>query len=279
MAEPAVSVNGQLLSLAGPHLSALDRGFLLGDGLFETMRVRQGYVVRWERHVARLRAGAAVLDLPIVWPDDDLADIVRRTLAAGGLTEAVVRLTISRGVNPARGLLPPPHPSPTLVVHAAPFDGYPAELSARGMRAIVSRFPRNERSPLSHVKSLNYLDNILARQEAARRGADEALLINTTGNLVGASAANLFVVVADWIITPTRQCGALPGTVRQTVIECLPDRVEERPVTLTDLAIGVEAFLTNALLGVMPLTAVDDRPIGTGMPGPVTLAVAELLAR
>lgn len=275
--EPALSINGELVPHAGPHLSARDRGFLLGDGLFETLRVRRGQVVRWADHLARLRNGAGTLDLPLAWTDDALAASVRQTLTAGGLTEAVVRLTISRGISPARGLLPPAHPSPTLVVDAAPFEGYSADLSARGMRGIVSRILRNERSPLAQIKSLNYLENVLARQEAARQGADEALMLNTIGNLAGASAANLFVVRAGRIITPTRGCGALPGTVRQALLTGLSGQVIEQPLTVVDVATGDEAFLTNALLGVMPLTALDDHPIGTGLPGAVTRAVAALL--
>lgn len=273
----ALSVNGQLQPLDGAHLSARDRGFLLGDGLFETMRVRQGRVVRLTRHLARLRAGAAVIRLPIPWGDGELAAIISQTLAAGHLSEAVVRLTISRGVGPGRGLLPEAGMSPTLVVYAAPFDGYPSSLYEQGMRAIISQVRRNEGSPLASIKSLNYLENILARHEAAAQGADEALMLNSAGNVAGASAANLFLVLAGQLITPTLTCGALPGTVRQTILDHAPGHVQVRPITLADLTACEEAFLTNALLGVMPLTAVNHRPIGTGKPDVRTAAIADML--
>lgn len=278
MTEAALSVNGQIVPIEGGHLSALDRGFLLGDGLFETIRVHQARPIRLERHFARLRAGAGVLDLPIDRDDDALARIIGLTLADTDLTEATIRLTISRGIGRHRGLLPDPDPSPTLVVHVVRFDGYPASLYERGMRAIVSEIHRNERSPLATIKSLNYLDNILARRDAAARGADEALLLNTANYLAGASAANVFIVDGERLVTPSLSCGALPGTIRRLVLEHLAESVEERPVTLAELESCEEAFLTNALLGIMPLTVVDGRPIGAGAPGHLTQALIKSLA-
>lgn len=272
MPESALSIDGELRPLDGPHLDARDRGFLLGDGLFETIRVRGGVLVRWARHLARLHTGASTIGLALVWSDDDLAEVVRRTLAAGDLVDAVVRLSLSRGVSHTRGLLPDPAASPTLVVHAAPFAGYPPDRYERGTRAITSSLRRNEHSPLARIKSLNYLDNVLARREAADRGADEALLVNTAGLLAGASAANLFLVVGGQIVTPPIAAGALPGTVRAAVLDATT--VVERPVTPTDLVNASEAFLTNALLGIVPLTIVDDRPVGGGTPGAIARALA-----
>jgi branched-chain amino acid aminotransferase len=249
-------VNGKLLPVGQAALDPRDRGFTLGDGLFETMRARGGAVLRIERHLSRLRAGAAVLGLSPLPKDEELADAIARTLAANELAEAAVRLTVSRGVPERRGLLPEPEPRPSVVVHAEPFAGYPDELYARGVRAVISGIPRNERSPLSRIKSLNYLENVLARREAEARGADDALLLNTAGTLV----------------TPNVTSGALPGTVRELVVaELAPQsglEVVERAVRPDELSAAEEAFLTNALLGIVPLTEVDGLPIGTGEPGP-----------
>lgn len=278
MPEAALTINGQLQPVDGLHLSARDRGFLLGDGLFETIRVRRGRAVRWTLHLARLLAGASVIKLPIPWSDAELATILDRTLVAGQLREAVVRLTVSRGVSQRRGLLPDPDALPTLVVHAAPFDGYPPQLYERGMHAIVSNVRRHEGSPLARIKSLNYLENILARREAAAQGADEALVLNTAGDLAGASAANVFVVLDGRVVTPPLASGALPGTVRQALLDRFSDRVTERPVALAEVTASEEAFLTNALMGVMPLTALNHDQIGAGRPGALTLALAEALA-
>ncbi len=265
-------------------LNPLDRGFTLGDGLFETLRVRGDTVLGIERHLFRLRVGAAVLGLSPLPKDKDLKDAITKTLTANGLTEAAVRLTISRGVPKRRGLLPEPEPNPSMVIHAEPFTGYPAELYDRGARAVISGIRRNEHSPLARVKSLNYLDNVLARREAEARGVDDALLLNTAGDLACASAANLFLLLHGALVTPSVASGALPGTVRELVTaELAPPiglKVVERVVRPEELRAAHEVFLTNALMGIVPLTVVDTLPIGTGVPGPVSMKLrAELEIR
>jgi branched-chain amino acid aminotransferase len=273
--ERVLWINSRLIRLGAARLDPRDRGFTLGDGIFETMRVTGGAVQRLDRHLVRLRAGAVAINLPLPWTDMELTSAVARTLAANGLQEAAVRLTVSRGVPTTRGLLPDPNSVPSLVIDAREFPGYPAPLYAQGMNAITSRIRRNEHSPLANVKALCYLDNVLARHEAAKQGADEALLSNTAGYLVCASAANLFIVLSDTLVAPPLSAGALPGTVRHVVLTQLAPRlkltVSERPMTVEDLARADEAFLTSALLGVMPLTTVDGRSVGTGKPGALTL--------
>ena len=255
----------------------------MGDGLFETMRVRGGTVLRIERHLSRLRAGAAVLGLSSLPKDKELNDAIAKTLTANGLTEVTVRLTISRGVPKRRGLLPEPEPRPSLVIHAEPFAGYPDELYARGVRAVISGIPRNEHSPLARVKSLNYLDNVLARHEAETRGADDALLLNTAGDLACASAANLFLLLDGALVTSSVTSGALRGTVRELVTaELAPTvglEVVERVVRPEELRTADEVFLTNALMGIVPLTEVDPLRIGTGVPGRVSLKLRAELER
>jgi branched-chain amino acid aminotransferase len=276
-------VNGKLLPVGEATLDPRDRGFTLGDGLFETMRVRGGAVLRIEHHLSRLRAGAAVIGLSPLPGDEDLAGAVAKTLAANELTEAAVRLTVSRGVPSRRGLLSEPESKPSLVIHAQSFVGYPAELYARGMRAITSRIPRNERSPLTKVKALSYLDNVLARREAAARRVDEALLSNTAGHLVCASAANLFLVLDDALVTPNVASGALPGTLRELVATELAPHVGvdvvKRVVRPEELHAASEGFLTSALLGIMPLTEVDGLPIGTSAPGSISLGLRAALEK
>ena len=255
-------------------LDPRDRGFTLGDGLFETIRVRGGRPLLVEVHLARLQAGAGQIGLARVPDNEMLSGAIRVTLEANGLFDAAVRLTISRGVPAHRGLLSKPESAPSLVVYAQPFAGYPAELYSRGMRAAISRIPRNERSPLARVKALSYLDNVLARREADTRGVDEALMLNTAGHLACASAANLFLARGETLLTPDPTSGVLPGTVRGLVMaELAPQMgltVVERPVRTEELAKVDEVFLTSVLLGVMPLTEVDGLSVGTGEPGPIS---------
>ncbi len=273
--QATVWVNGDLLPVARPHISIRDRGFTLGDGVFETVRVRGERPLNWNRHLARLRSGAAMLDLTLPLEDAGLTSAVFETLRANGLTEAVLRVSVSRGVARQRGLIPDPGAKPVLVIDAQPYSAYPIALYARGMAAITSSIRRNEHSPLSRAKTLSYLDSVLARREAALQEEDEALLLNCAGELACASAANLFLVVAGALVTPDVGSGALPGTVRGLILEDLAPRLglafEERPVEPAKLRRATESFLTSSLLGVMPLTQVDGQPVGAGRPGPVTV--------
>jgi branched-chain amino acid aminotransferase len=267
-------VNDGLVPVEKAALDPRDRGFTLGDGLFETIKVRDGRPLLLDLHLARVRAGAGRIGLSRIPDDETLSGAIHKTLEANGLSDAAVRLTVSRGVPANRGLSSKPETAPSLVVHAQPFAGYPAELYSRGMRAVISSIPRNERSPLARIKALSYLDNVLARREADARGVDEALMLNTAGHLACASAANLFLARGESLLTPDPESGVLPGTIRGLVLAELAPRIGltavERPVRTEELATADEAFLTSALLGVMPLTEVDGLPVGTGEPGPIS---------
>jgi len=274
-----IFLNGQLVPRADPSIDAADRGFLLGDGLFETLASRDGRPNRLEAHLARLRAGAAVLSIPMPLATEPLEQGVIDILAANGLSkgDAVLRITLTRGPG-QRGLLPPADPQPTLLITAA----RAAHATPEALTAIMASTRRNERSPLAQVKSLNYLDNVLARMEAAKRGADEALLINTAGRLASASSANLFLLRNRTLLTPPPSEGVLPGVTRGAVLalaEALDLSAVETPLQRDDLARADEAFLTNSLIGVRPLVKVDDRPVGIGVPGPVTRQLQEAYNR
>ncbi len=268
-------MNGELVPENAGAVSALDRGLLLGDGLFETMRVAGGRVLQWQRHWERLRYGAQVIQLAMPWTADTVRAAIDRTLDANDLRDATVRLTVTRGKSAIRGLLPSADTQPSLLIRATAFIAYPDDLYRTGMRVIVSRKTRrNEHSPLSRVKSLGYLDNLIARQEAAAQGAGEALLRNTQGAVAGAAAANVFSVHAGRLHTPPLEAGALPGTMRSLVCEELARRIH-RNAQASQFYVGSlrdaeELFLTNALMGIMPVCVVDGRPVGAGTPGPVS---------
>ncbi|MFG1419733.1 aminotransferase class IV [Xanthobacter sp. V0B-10] len=241
-------LNGALMEAGEAHIAPGDRGFTLGDGLFETLRVRGGFLRRLPAHLARLTRGAAVLGLPL--PALDFGAALEQVRAANALDDGVLRLTVTRGSGP-RGVLPPAEPHPTVLITAAPMA--PPPPPARLIIASVTR--RNERSPLSQVKSLNYLDNILARQEAARAGADDALLLNTRERLAESTIANLFAVIDGRLVTPPVSEGALPGVMRAAV---KAQGAEERPLTPDDLAQAEEIFLTSSL-GIRPVARLTER--------------------
>lgn len=264
-----VHVNGELLPEQNARISVHDRGFLLGDGLFETMRAARGRVLHLDQHLARLSRGAAVLGFELP-PQAGLADAVHSTLAANDLSsrEAVVRLTVSRGVGP-RGLGPPLRPSPTVVIIAAPLT---APLPVQ-QTAITLPFRLDAASPLVGLKTLNYLPQILGRQAALAAGADEGIFLNHADALVEGCASNLFWVRGNLLCTPDLTCGPLPGITRAialTLASTLGLSVREGAFARSALAEADEAFLTNSVLGFMPLTRLDDRAIGQGKPGSVT---------
>ncbi|WP_423223256.1 aminotransferase class IV [Candidatus Amarolinea aalborgensis] len=264
-----VHVNGELLPEQNARISVHDRGFLLGDGLFETMRAAGGRVLHLDQHLARLSRGAAVLGFELP-PQAGLADAVHSTLAANDLAsrEAVVRLTVSRGVGP-RGLGPPLRPSPTVVIIAAPLT---APLPVQ-QTAITLPFRLDAASPLVGLKTLNYLPQILGRQAALAAGADEGIFLNHADALVEGCASNLFWVRGNLLCTPDLTCGPLPGITRAialTLASTLGLSVREGAFARSALAEADEAFLTNSVLGFMPLTRLDDRAIGQGKPGSVT---------
>ncbi|PWC48378.1 aminotransferase class IV [Azospirillum sp. TSA6c] len=260
-------LNGRLIQAAEARIDPADRGFTLGDGLFETIRIKDRLPRHLPRHLDRLGAGAELLRLPLPYSAAELTGAMTALIEAAGIADGVLRLTLSRGTG-ARGVLPPADARPTLLMTAAPAAHMTAPVAA-----IVARSTRrNEHSPLSRLKSLNYLDSILARQEAAERGADEALLLNAAGRLAESSVANLFLSVGGRLLTPPLADGALPGIRRALILE--RHGAEEAPLTPEDLARADEALLTNSL-GLRPLVAVDGHSIGSGSPGPV---LARLLA-
>jgi branched-chain amino acid aminotransferase len=253
-----INLNGTFIDRDEARIDPLDRGFLLADGLFETIRVEDGNSTRTDRHLHRLSHGCDVLGMSF---PKALKSAIAETISANKVSNGVLRLTITRGPGP-RGVLPPKEPDQTVMISVTPSDTRPPN----PMKAIIAETTRrNEFSPLSRCKSLNYLDNIIARQEANDRGADEALLLNTAGNLAEATAANLFLVIDGMLLTPPVSDGALPGVMRE---EVLPD-AEERTLEPGDFARASEAFLTNSL-GVRPLVTVDGVPSGAGVPGSMT---------
>lgn len=268
-----VFLNGKLVPRGQAWISPWDHGFLYGYGLFETMRAYQGRVFRQQAHLDRLARGAAELSLPFLWSPAQLAEAIQQTLAANGLSDARIRLTLSLGEGEMGPSFPAP-PQPTLLIAAFPFTPPLPQVYERGFRAITASFRRHSQSPLSHLKSLNYLENLLARRESRSQGVDEALLLNEKGFLCEATTANLFLVIGDRLLTPPVESGALPGITRQVVLELAPQvgfkPEATTPLTPADLRRCQESFLTNSLLEIMPLTQVDGQKIGSGTRGEIT---------
>jgi branched-chain amino acid aminotransferase len=251
-------LNGNLLTAEEARIDPIDRGFLLGDGVFETIRLQGSRPLHLTQHQARLRDGAALLGIPIGWDDAVLGQAIADVARAAGLAHAAARLTLTRG--PAqRGVLPPAEPRPTLLITAGALPPPPPPAHA----IIATSTRRNAMSPLSRIKSLNYLDSIIARREATGRSTDEAILLDTRGHLAEATAANLFLLIGDRIVTPPVEDGALPGITRARLLAS--GLAEEGRLWPEDCARASAAFLTSSL-GVRMLARIEDRILNLDHP-------------
>ena len=277
-----IYLNGRLIPRSKAKLSPFDHGFLYGYGLFETMRAYQGRIFRFDRHLARLRRSAQSLGLThsilhVVEGKQFLETACMTTLEANKLKDARLRLTISAGEG---DMMPDPGTcsSPTVLVTAQNIVPLPQEKYESGFKAALSSLRRNSQSPLSRLKSTCYLENILARVAARAAGCDEAILLNEKGYLAEGSTTNIFLASNEELITPSLESGVLSGITREVVLEIARAaniKTLERQVELKELIEADETFITNSILELMPLTWFEDKPIGTGKPGPLT---EELLA-
>ncbi|HEX6867623.1 MAG TPA: aminotransferase class IV, partial [Candidatus Limnocylindrales bacterium] len=267
------------------HLSAFDRGFQLGDGVFETLRARGGHPTELGAHLARLRRSAAGMDIAL--PDDVEARVragIAALLAADALDgpddDASIRVTVSRGRYRSRGVLPPDEGvAATVVIQAWPVVAAPSSHLDRGLHLVASAVRRDPRSPIATLKTTSRAEYVYARLEARRAGADDALFLTVDDHLSEGTSANLFLVrdasdgVAE-LATPSLDCAILPGTTRSWLLGW-GTRVGLRPVearlTRTDLAGAREAFLSSSVAGILPVTTFEGTPIGDGRPGPWTM--------
>ncbi len=246
-------LDGAILDAAEPCIGADDRGLTLGDGVFETMRVWAGRVLWCGAHLRRLRAGAALLGIPIEPDDASLRRAMAEVLTANGLRDGSMRVTLSRGRAP-RGLATPAAMRPTLLIAAAPSMSVIGP--ARMITAVATR--RNERSASSGIKSLSYLDNVLARREAERAGADDAILLNTRDRVAEATGANLVVLLDGVLLTPPLGDGALPGIMRGVLIDARLLRAASLGRDALDQAEAM--FLCNSL-GIRGVASLDGRGV------------------
>ena len=281
-----VWVNGEVLAAGGPHLSVADRGFQLGDGVFETLRAKGGNCTELAEHLARLRSSATglAIELP-AGVEARLAAGIDELLAAEGLGgpdgDASVRVTVSRGAWASRGLLPPVGEVlvPTLVIQAWPVAPVPAGHLEDGLSLVACSIRRDPANPIVSLKTTSRADFVYARIEARRAGAEDALFLTTTGHLSEATTANIFLVrdasggVTE-LATPSLGCAILPGTTRSWLLRWASGvglRPAEGWLTPDELAAASEAFLSSSVAGVLPVTRFNGHPIGSGVPGPWTL--------
>ena len=273
-----VHLNGRMVEEADARITVFDRGFLYGDGIFETMRAAAGSIFRFERHFERLRGSADRIGLALPVGAAGLLADCGTLLRANGLREARLRVTVTRGPGRPGDYVGAPGPA-TRVITAAPFVPLDPALAAAGVAvALVSR-----RQPAADVidpsiKSTSRLHLVLARREATASGAFEAILLDAAGRLAEGTASNLFLVRAGRLLTPPAPGVGLPGVTREAVLELAQAAgigVSEESLPAAVLFDAEEAFLTNTSWEVLPVTRADGRQVGNGRPGAVTVLLRE----
>ena len=276
---PQVYVNGKLVDSQAAMVSVFDHGLLYGDGVFEGIRIYGAKVFKLREHVDRLYESALAIRLEIPLSRKEMTDAVNNTVAANGLKEGYVRLVVTRGAG-TLGLDPRRCSNPQVIIIADTISLYPREMYDNGLKLITASTLRNHSGAVSpRIKSLNYLNNILAKIEGTDADCVEALMLNHKGEVAECTGDNIFIVKNGVLKTPPTDAGILEGITRNAVIGLAREAgVEVREATLLrhDIYVADECFLTGTAAEVIAVVSLDGRPIGAGKPGPVT---KDLLAR
>ncbi len=272
-----VYLNGSFIIRPQARLSISDHGFLYGFGLFQTMRAYKGKIFALDRHIKRLKDAAQIIGIGEKVKDLDLEKACVDTVNINGLEDARVRLTVTSG----EGTALPWEDSggePTVLITAVPYTPFAKEKYEEGFKVGIASVRRTRQNIMESLKSLNYLQNVIARMEAAKRGMDEALLLNEDGYIAEGGGSNIFFVRQGRLVTPGLNSGLIPGVTREIVMElcaALGIIISEGTVGKPIFKQCEEAFMTNAMVEIMPLTSMSDESgasmvVGGGKMGPVT---------
>jgi branched-chain amino acid aminotransferase len=268
-----IYIDGKLHDEADARISVFDHGLLYGDGVFEGIRFYNGRVFRLEEHVRRLYDSARSILLTIPMTPEEMTAAVCETCRANGLTDGYIRLVITRGAGPL-GLSPYKCPKASVIIIACSIQLYPESAYENGLIMATCATRRPTHDTLSpQVKSLNYLNNVMAKVEAIQAGAEEGLMLNERGLVAECTGDNLFIIRDGVIYTPPISAGALDGITRKAVFDIaasLGITIREADISRHDIYTADECFLTGTAAEVIAATKLDQRPIGTGKPGPVT---------
>jgi branched-chain amino acid aminotransferase len=274
-----IYIDGKFYSEANAKISVFDHGLLYGDGIFEGIRFYNGRVFRLEEHLLRLWDSARSICLEIPMTMQDMTEAVLETIRQNHLRDGYIRLLVTRGIGNL-GLNPTQCKSPSVIIIAATIALYHEDFYRKGLTIVTCATRRSNSAALNPaVKSLNYLNNVMARIEANLAGADEALMLNDAGNVAECTADNIFILKHGQIFTPPVAAGALRGITRSVVFEIAAElgvKVRETDITRHDVFVADECFLTGTAAEIVPVVKADGRSIGNGKPGPIS---ARIIAR
>ena len=271
--QSTIYIDGEFLPEAEAKISVFDHGLLYGDGIFEGIRFYNGQVFRLEEHHDRLWDSARSICLEIPMSRQEMTEALLETIRRNGLRDGYIRQIVTRGVGNL-GLNPVQCKRPTVIIIAATIALYPEEMYRNGLTIVTCATRRCGAATLNPaVKSLNYLNNVMARIEANLAGADEALMLNDAGNVAECTADNIFIIKKGQIFTPPISAGALRGITRSVVFEIAAElgiKISEADITRHDVFVADECFLTGTAAEVIPVIKADGRVIGTGQPGEIS---------
>ncbi|MBI4683085.1 MAG: aminotransferase class IV [Nitrospirae bacterium] len=272
-----IYLNGRIISRDKAVISVFDHGFLYGDGIYETLRAYNGVVFKFDEHIERLFRSAFLIGLNIPMPPDAIKKAVYKTIEANRLKEAVIRITISRGAGPI-GLDPDLCPKPTFVIFASKFKEYPEQYFKKGVKIAIADTRRNYRKAIDpQIKSLNFLNNILAKIEAKKRNAYEAIMLNYRGHIAEGTITNIFFVRNAVLCTPSLSVGILDGITRRIILDAageLKIKTREGRFKPEDIFEAQEVFISNTTMEVMPVAEINDTIKFTG-PGKITMMLRQ----
>jgi branched-chain amino acid aminotransferase len=268
-----IFLDGKYVTEDEAKISVFDHGLLYGDGVFEGIRVYGGKIFRLEQHLDRLNASAKAIMLQVPMTKQALTEACCETCRQNKITDGYIRLVVTRGVG-YLGLNPFKCKNPTVIIIASTIELYPEEVYRKGLNLVTAGTIRNSPAALSPaIKSLNYLNNIMAKIEAVNAGANEALMLNAEGFVAECTGDNVFIVRSGKLETPPTSAGALIGITRGVIMELTP--VREVNMTRYDIMTADECFLTGTAAEIVPVAALDGRPIGSGKPGALTSKLTE----
>ena len=274
--EAKIYIDGKFYSEANAKVSVFDHGLLYGDGIFEGIRFYNGRVFRLEQHLERLWNSARSICLDIPMTRQEMTEALLETIRQNGLRDGYVRLVVTRGVGNL-GLNPEQCKNPSVIIIVATIALYHEDFYRKGLSIVTVATRRSNPASLNPaVKSLNYLNNVMARIEANLASADEALMLNDAGNVAECTADNVFVIKHGQIFTPPITAGALQGITRSVVFDIAGEfgsKVIEADFTRHDIFVADECFLTGTAAEIVPVVKADGRVIGNGKPGPITMRI------
>ena len=276
--EAKIYIDGKFYSEASAKVSVFDHGLLYGDGIFEGIRFYNGRVFRLEQHLERLWDSARSICLQIPMTRQEMTEALLETIRQNQLRDGYIRLVVTRGVGNL-GLNPEQCKSPSVIIIVATIALYHADFYRKGLSIVTVATRRSNPASLNPaVKSLNYLNNVMARIEANLASADEALMLNDAGNVAECTADNVFIIKHGHVFTPPITAGALQGITRSVVFDIGKEfniKVTEANLTRHDIFVADECFLTGTAAEIVPVVKADGRIIGNGKPGPITLRIIE----